>query len=129
MDLLNKTGVPIKYSGDGLSHKDINDINTTTNSCVDGVNYCIKDYCNINVEINDPDKTMTLKEAITLVPLSRRNFGMKVRFLDIENGLSYSEYVYSGTVLGDEDWNNLNNWGSVINFIDGGEWDVEIEGI
>ena len=57
MELLNKTGVPVKSSGDGLSHKDVNNINSAINNTVDVVNLDLINYCNINQEIKNYSKT------------------------------------------------------------------------
>lgn len=121
MDTLSKTGVPIKSSGDSLSHQDINRINTTVNSNIVASNYLLQNFCNINDEISDYEKKFTLSEAISQVPSSRRKSGMKIRFLS--GAGNYIEYVYSGGDVSDDSWENTDNWSSsLVNIIDGGEW-------
>lgn len=120
MEILNKTGVPVKYSGDGLSHKDVNAINSTVNSCVDGANYLLKNFCNINMECNDFNRVFSLSQAIEFVPENRRSPGMKIRFLD-EEGL-YSEYTFTSPATSSDSWGNLKNWSRSLGVIDGGEW-------
>lgn len=121
MDTINKTGVPSKTPGDSLSHQDINAINSTTNYNVDATNYLLQSFCNINAEVNNYTKTFTLEEAISTVPESRRNPGMKIRFLSSDE--TYVEYTYGNSSIEDESWENTDNWRSVSsNIIDGGEW-------
>lgn len=124
MDLLNKTGVPIKYSGDGLKHTELNSINSTTNSCVDGSNYFLKSFCNVNTECNDYGRVFTLEQAIKQVPESRRSPGLKIRFLSEYD--MYVEYTYSYVDVTSENWLDVNNWSCNTvgpgNIIDGGEW-------
>lgn len=124
MELLNSTGVATKYSGDGLNHIEFNSINSTTNSCVDGANYLLKNFCNINVECNDFGRTFTLDQAIKQVPETRRSPGLKIRYLS-EYG-TYIEYTYYYTDVTSENWLNTNNWNCDTigpgNIIDGGEW-------
>lgn len=121
MNILTKTGVPIKTSGDGLSHQDINNINTTVNSNVDATNYLLKNFCNINDEVNDYSQTFTLSEAIEKVPENRKKLGIKIRFLNVSN--TYVEYIYSGNDISSENWSNEENWSPVtFKVLDGGEW-------
>lgn len=120
MDTLSKTGVPIKSSGDSLSHQDINNINSTVNTNVTVSNYLLKNFCNLNDEVNDYSREFSLRDAINTVPISRRKPGMKIRFLS--GAGIYSEYIYSGDdSVGS--WTDENNWDNVsFNIIDGGEW-------
>lgn len=120
MDKLEKTGVPTKYSGDGLSHQDINRINSTTNSAVDASNYMITNFCNINDEINNYLKEFSLIEAIKVVPITRRKSGLEIRFLTSTN--IYANYVYCSNSIEDDSWENEENWKPLINSIDGGTW-------
>lgn len=122
MDLLNKTGVGNKNPGDSLTSKDINSINTTINNCVDAVNYILKQYCNVNLEVNDPERYFTLSEAAMLVPKSRRFVGMKLIFLE-STSKSMQEFLYIGKDTSDGNWNSSDNWKqTIINLIDGGVW-------
>lgn len=123
MELLNKSGVPMKQAGDGLSHQDINAINSTANSAVEAINeQVLVNFCNVNSEINDYTKSFSLMEAIEVVPVSRRRPGIKVKFLNREG--NYSEYTFSGksAVVNETDWKDLNLWSYSFNSIDGGEW-------
>lgn len=125
MELINKTGVPNKYSGDGLSHIELNSINSSTNKCIDGTNYLLKSFCNINVECNDFTRIFTLEQAINQVPVSRRSPGLRIRFLNEKK--NYVEYTYSSNSIQEEDWINVSNWYNNSpeerNIIDGGEWE------
>lgn len=122
MNILNKTGVPTKYSTDGLSHIEFNAINSTLNSSVDSVNYLLKSVCDLNMETNNLTRTFTLEEAVRLVPVQRRSLGLIIKFLGIDN--IYEVYIYSGTNNEDETWKTLENWSllSTESDIDGGEW-------
>ncbi len=119
MELINKTGVPQKNPGDGLSAKEINAINNTVNKCVDAANSYLTDYCNINEEQNDYITQYTIYQAANLVPESRRKLGMAMRFLSVYG--VWSEMVYVGDDLAVEHWTDENNWSSG-NIFDGGEW-------
>lgn len=127
MELLNKTGVPIKNPGDGLSHKDINAINSTVNNAIDAINLTITNYCNVNQEINDFSKTFTFLEAIKLVPVARRKSGLVVKYLS--ESRFYREYIfnYPGKTFTDEDWLLFDNWSLPFDQIDGGEWSLDDE--
>ena len=124
-NLLNKSGVPVKNPGDGLSHRDINNINSTVNSAIDVINLDLQDYCNLNQEVNNYSRIFTLSEAISLVPRSRRKQGLKIKYLASENPKSYHEYIFSfiGNFT-DSDWENTNNWSLPFTEIDGGEWEI-----
>ena len=127
MELLNKTGVPIKNPGDELSHKDINAINSTVNNAIDAINLTITNYCNVNQEINDFSKTFTFLEAIKLVPVVRRKSGLVVKYLS--ESRFYREYIfnYPGKTFTDEDWLLFDNWSLPFDQIDGGEWSLDDE--
>lgn len=123
MKLLKKTSVPVKYSTDGLSHIELNDINSTLNNTVDAVNQLILNRnFNVNVEFNNYSKIYSLEEVLDLVPIDRRVLGMELKFLSNTN--EYSIYIYTGTDLEDLNWKSLNNWTipNKLKIIDGGEW-------
>ena len=122
MDLLNKTGVPLKSSGDGLSHKDINNINSAVNNSIDVINLDLKNYCNINQEMRNYSKTYTFSEAVKLVPKSRRSSGLRLRYLDLDN--SYKEFIFSCPEVTEENWIEEDNWKLPFDVIDGGEWEI-----
>ena len=120
MNIVDKTGVPVKNPGDGLSHKDINAINNTVNNVVDAINYYLKNDCNVNVECGDLNRTFTLSQAVIYVPTARRQSGLKVRYLSTDG--IYVEFVYKGPSTEEADWTNTANWKQAINIIDGGTW-------
>lgn len=120
MKTIDKTGVPQKNPGDGLSHKDINAINTTVNDAVDAVNMYLRNDCNINTECGDPGRQFTLSAAIEYVPSSRRAPGLKVKYLSTDG--MYVEFIYNHTSTDDEYWKNTDYWRPSINIIDGGVW-------
>lgn len=124
MDLLNGTDVPMKKPGDGLSHKDINNINITVNNVVDVVNKDIQNYCNINDEVNLPNQRFTFLDAVIKVPSSRRKNGTVIKYLDINN--RHQELVFNSTSksITEEDWVNSNNWSYPFSVIDGGIWSI-----
>lgn len=123
MELLKKTSVPVKYSTDGLSHIELNDINSTLNNTIDAVNQLILNRnFNVNVEFNNYSKIYSLEEVLDLVPIDRRILGMELKFLSNTN--EYSIYIYTGTDLEDLTWKSLDNWTipNKLKIIDGGEW-------
>ena len=123
MELLNKSGIAQKNSGDGLSHKDVNAINSTANAAVGAINDTVlMNFCNINSEVNDYARVFTLLSAVKIVPKNRRRPGLKIRYLNSEG--VYSEYIYTGknTVISDEEWEREFNWSISLTNIDGGEW-------
>lgn len=123
MELLNKSGVALKSSGDGLSHQDVNAINSTANLAVGAINDAVlMNFCNINSEVNDYTRSFTLSTAVKVVPKSRRRPGLKIRYLNSEG--IYSEYIYTGknSVISDEEWEREFNWSISFTSIDGGEW-------
>ena len=124
MDLLKDTGVPIKKPGDGLSHKDINDINIAVNNAIETINKDLQNYCNINDEVNFPNRQFTFLEAVTRVPNSRRINGTVIKFLDTNN--KHQELVFNSTdkTITDEDWTNFDNWSFLFSEIDGGTWSI-----
>lgn len=116
MELINKTGVPIKNPGDGLSAKEINAINITVNNTVDVANAYLKDYCNANTELGT-DRQLSLLEAISSIPPARRTKGMMVRFLNASG--FWIEYSFIGSSI--SEWDLEDNW-AVGQTVDGGEW-------
>lgn len=124
MDLLNNTGVPIKRPGDGLSHKDINGINIAVNNVIDVVNKDLQNYCNINDDLNLPNKQFTFLEAVTRIPSSRRKNGMVIKYLGVNN--KHYELVFnskSKSII-EEEWVDINNWSYPFSEIDGGTWSI-----
>ncbi len=119
MDIINKTGVPHKNKGDGLSSSDVNRINSTVNLGIEANNLFLKSTFDINLEYGTT-RTYTLGEVIAQVPTSRRRIGMKIRFLNAPK--EYEEFTYVGEDLEVETWNDTHNWSHDCNFIDGGEW-------
>lgn len=122
MELLSKTIVPTKGSGDGLSAKEVNSINNTLNTAVTAINNSyLKRFCDVNFECSSNSKVFeSVKDAAACVPESRRSIGMKMKYLagvDV-----YSEIVYCGTDTAKENWLNEENWKTIVNVIDGGEW-------
>ena len=122
MELLNKTRVPVKSSGDGLSHKDVNNINSAINNTVDVVNLDLINYCNINQEIKNYSKTFNFQEAVNLVPQSRRSPGLRLKYLGLDN--SYKEFIFSCPSVTKENWVLEENWKLPFDNIDGGEWEI-----
>jgi hypothetical protein len=116
MELIEKTGVPKKNPGDGLSAKEINAINTTVNNTVDVANVYLKDYCNANTELGISTE-LTLEEAISSVPEDRKSKGMVVRFLSTDG--AWVQYSYIGSNV--SNWMDIDNWAPGT-AIDGGEW-------
>lgn len=117
---LNQTGVPKKGPGDGLSHKDVNAINSTLNKAVDAINrLVISDECNVNLESGNVDQNFVdLMDAIDLVPQGRRKPGIKVIYRDPVG--NWVERIWKGG-----DWTDYNNWSSPVDDIveiDGGTW-------
>lgn len=120
MNILEPTGVKIKYPGDSLTSSDINAINSTVNALVDAVNEFLYSFCNANSELNDMTKKLSLASAAAAVPINRRRYGMKLRFLGPDG--AWLEYLYSGTDLEESSWTSESNWSSPFDVIDGGEW-------
>lgn len=116
--LLNKTGVGQKGVGDGLKANDINSINATVNKEVDVINDLLCTICNINQELGDYSRQLTLGIALSLVPEGRRTPGMSIRFLNLDN--RFVEYIFCGEDI--EDWSDTNYWKPFIARVDGGEW-------
>ena len=117
MNLVNKTGVPVKQPGDGLTAQEINAINSTVNSTVDVANSYLKNECNANEELGNMTQFLTLSEAIAIVPADRRTLGMTVRFWTSPG--NWTEYSFIGDSV--DNWNSASNW-SMGTLIDGGEW-------
>ena len=117
MDIIQKTGVPIKNKGDGLSSSDVNKINGTVNLNVEANNLYLRSIFDVNLELGT-DQSYTLAEAIGLVPIGRRELGFKIRYINYSN--FYEEKNFMGNDI--NDWNDLNKWGRNDFIIDGGEY-------
>jgi hypothetical protein len=117
MDIINKTEIPTKNKGDGLSASDINRINSAVNQNVEANNLYLKSIFDANLELGT-DRYYTLAEVIPLVPQNRRRTGFRVRFL------SSPGFYDEQTVIGDSlnDWNDPLKWGHGGGIIDGGEY-------
>ncbi len=124
-ELLEKTGVPVKNPGDGLSSSDINAINETTNEIVDAFNTLTKSTCNINILLRDFERVFTLQEAINYIPSERKKSGLSIKFLASQE--KFVEYIFISSdidpdVVSPESWENLENWKGTFEEIDGGTW-------
>ena len=130
MNIVEKSSV-VFNSGEALSSSKLNSIVTKENEIIDVLNKILKSFCDINQETG-LQRVYTLSQAIAIVPVSRRSFTMKIRFienadLDGNNNLiniRFAEYFYTGPMgFTNEDWLNPDNWSrDVPNIIDGGEW-------
>jgi hypothetical protein len=121
INTIEKTGIPTKKKGDGLSSADVNALNGTINNCVDAINPMLKSTFNLNAETGNFDRSYTKEEAIVEVPKTRRVKGLKIKFLDIRN--TFSEFIFFGESVDDVEWENPDNWGiSGGIVIDGGDW-------
>lgn len=118
-NLLNETTIPNKSKGDGLSAKEVNEINSTLNKEVKVGNTMMMTIFNVNLEIEDFTRNMSLKTAISYVPHERRCPGISVKFLNTDG--VYAEYVFSGEDP-ETQWNNTDLWSPLVVRIDGGEW-------
>ena len=119
MEYLNKTGLDFS-AGQKLKASDLKTMNNAINDIVDAVNNLLRGLYDLNIELDDFDRTFTLGEAIQTVSDLRRARGMKLRFLNKNN--KYVEYSYIGRTLDTIDWNNLDNWTTTLEIIDGGTW-------
>lgn len=119
-ELLEKTGIPSKNKGDGLSSQELNIINSRINDEVDICNSYLRNFCNVNQEMGDDNYTirMSLSEALKAIPESRRLPGMSIKFLT-DSG-KFVEMVYCGEDV--EGWELTENWAPIVSRIDGGEW-------
>lgn len=121
MNLVQETGVPVKGIGSLLSSKEVNQINSTVNEEVAVGNAFLKNECNINAEIGNYARQYSLLDAIKIVPQDRRTPGMKIKFRNSKN--TFSEFIFCGSGVSNEDWENTNNWiNGAASTIDGGEW-------
>lgn len=122
MELVKKTGVPLKQAGDKLSSSDINQINSAVNQSIDAVNQLLKSDCNINQEVGNYNKEFNLENAIASVPKSRRVRGLCIKFLSSESH-NYVTCIYQGPTVDDLDWVKTENWEELgFDYIDGGIW-------
>ena len=119
MDIINKTGIPTKNKGDGLSSSDVNKINSAVNQSVDVSNMYLKSVYDANLE-NGTDRFYTFDEVVLLVPQNRRRIGLKIRFL-MPSGF-FEELVYVGDDMEATSWVDRNNWSRGGSIIDGGEF-------
>ena len=119
MDIIKKTGLTFE-SGARLSAADLSKMNNIINALVEAVNNLMLACFDVNQELNDFSRTFTVSQAIGIVSQSRRQKGMKVRFLS-ESGL-FAEYSYRGDSLSDADFLDSENWVSGIEVVDGGEF-------
>lgn len=117
-NIVNQTGVPQKNSGDGLTAKEMNSINSTINTEVEVGNAMLRSFFNANLELGDYGRQLTLGVAIGLVPEERKNPGMTVHYLNTEG--KYVDYIFSGNDI--SNWNNTDYWTPAVTRIDGGEW-------
>ncbi len=117
MDVIQKTEIPTKNKGDGLSSADFNKINGTVNLNAEANNLYLKSIFDVNLEL-ETDRYYTLSEVIPLVPEGRRRIGFRVRYLS-SSGF-YDERTFIGN--SPEEWNDPSNWGYGGNIIDGGEF-------
>lgn len=120
MEYLQETGISFN-KGEQLTARKLQTLNNKINELVKSVNNMLRGLCDINIEVNDFEHVFDLQEAIEVVSQTRRNMGLKIRFLGQNN--SYLEYSYIGPTLNDVDWNNTENWTMLENvIIDGGEF-------
>lgn len=114
IDLLKQTGLSFS-SGQKLTSDALNILNNRINDLVTAMNVILKDNLNVNTELED--KEYDLQDFLHLVPESRRNPGLKVRFLD-KTG-SWVECIFIGN-----DWFDEKNWLLSLDSgtINGGEW-------
>jgi hypothetical protein len=118
MDIIQKTGIPTKNKGDGLSSTDFNKINSAVNQNVEANNLYLRSIFDANLEMGT-NRYYTLEEVVPLVPASRRRTGFRVRFLSSPG--FYSELTFIGDSL--DYWDDLEYWCRVSgNIIDGGEF-------
>lgn len=111
MELIKAVNISTKEPGQDLTSREINSMVSTVNNLVDVTNIYLKKYCDINVEYGNTKKQFNLTTAVTLVPLSRRSIGMKIKFFDLDE--KYSEYYFTGMNTEESTWNNVNNWSRV----------------
>jgi hypothetical protein len=120
MDIINKTGIPTKNKGDGLSSSDVNKINSAVNQSVDVSNMYLKSVYDANLENGGTSRFYTFDEVVLLVPQNRRRIGLKIRFL-MSSGF-FEELVYVGDDMETTSWIDRNNWSHGGSIIDGGEF-------
>ena len=112
MNYINETGISFN-SGEQLTAFKLQTLNNRINELIKAVNNILKGSYDINLEINDFSRKLSLSEAINLVSKNRRSLGMKIRYLA----------SYIGTTLEDSDWMDENNWSyRQDNIVDGGEF-------
>lgn len=129
--LLEKSGI-LFNGGEALSSSKLNSIIEKENEIIDTINNILKSFCDINQETG-LQRVYSLEQAIAIVPVNRRSFTMKIRFIenaDTDNNnnlinIRFAEYFYTGPMgFTNDDWINPENWSkNVPNIIDGGEWE------
>lgn len=122
MEYLKETGISFN-TGDVLTARKLQTLNDTINQLVRVVNDMLEGKCDINVELNNFNRSFTLKNAIGVVSRTRRQLGMKVRYFD-KSQKKYLEYSYIGTDIEDDNWMNTKNWVACDEtLVDGGEFE------
>lgn len=122
MEYLKETGISFN-TGDVLTARKLQTLNDTINQLVRVVNDMLEGKCDINVELNNFNRSFTLKNAIGVVSRTRRQLGMKVRYFD-KSQEKYLEYSYIGTDIEDDNWMNTKNWVACDEtLVDGGEFE------
>lgn len=120
MNYINETGISFN-SGEQLTAFKLQTLNNRINELINAVNNILKGSYDVNLEIKDFSRKLSLSEAINLVSKNRRSLGMKIRYLALND--CYAEYSYIGTTLEDSDWMDENNWSyRQDNIVDGGEF-------
>lgn len=117
--IISKTGVTFS-SGQALSAGNLNKLATTLDEVIDTLNMMLKGFININQELGETNRELTLNEAIRQVPVERRSSGILVRFFT-DNG--WVNYTFVGENVSDENWYTSTNWKmETLECIDGGEF-------
>ena len=118
---INGTGISEFQSGQKISPIDtFNALNRTVNETVSASNSYLKNFININEELQDYQRNFSnLSEAISLVPEKRRYPGLEIKYL---SSRGYESFIYSGS--GPEDFLDTENWQDMRGprIIDGGEF-------
>lgn len=109
----------IDFSG-GATKNQLEQIVNKINELVRAENKRMTLEVNLNQEYGDATRTFDITEALTLSKNIMKAAGLRLRFLG-KSG-RYTEYSYTGDTLDDNDWMNLDNWCTVIETIDGGEF-------
>lgn len=118
MNIVEETGIGVKGVGSLLSSKEVNQINQTLNQEVAVGNSYLRNYCNVNAEIENYNRQFNLASALEIVPPQRRTPGMTIKFRNYNN--FFSEYTFSGEDI--SEWSNTDLWKNEVATVDGGEW-------